>query len=745
MQRAKLGTRLRVLVLVGLVGIFTTSAALAGPPAPSAHITDSNGDGWLNNTEVSSNIMVTGTYDNTASPAIDRIKVFVVNNDTRQDLSSPCDIGASQVATPVGDPAPGPITLTITAGGSGSFSAGPFNISSFSEGAHVCARVRASSNGGISYSELAISDNTPIKDTIAMAGTAQLVDPGDTPCATAPTIDQTHCWLNLAEYTAGSVHEKWTASPVLNALGTPDGKYSQVWYTTDAGVIPAACDREPATFAGPASDENPFRVLCIDAIAQYKTIQFHAQWIDAAGNTSAVADSNILRKDTEVPKKPSVAITPVDSADMTGSCSASGISLACTYVRVSGSIPGSDTGHVEAGDRVDITVKDGTSTRAVFTTANATAGYSVIVSVATLADCPTLTCIKATAFVTDLAGNVGLPTTSTGLKKDTVPPAAPIVTINPQLITLINQTFVEVNVCGETGAEVTLSVDDDSDPVTTPVLSAPFTLSSCQTVTMDLSSLHDGILTATATLKDTFGNPGPAGTGTAVKNILEAAVTITSPAASALTGKSVKISGTAIPGAHITVWKSYVDLKGNPHNRVALNGNPLTTDANGVWSITHVLDNSGTYTVEALTDDTAGTTAANIAKIVFDADAVNPNATISTTDRQAVLPGNPFIIEGDATDDFSGVYGVQIQIFEITKQNSVQITPGIPPQVTPIQGRALIDTVTTCPLCAPRATSVHWSYDASGLPSGYYTASVYAVDYRDNHSTQPYRISFLKI
>ena len=733
LKRANLGTRIRVLVLVGLVGIFTTSAAFAGPPAPSAHIGDANNDGWLNSLEVAGNVMVTGTYDATALPAVDHIRVFVVNNDTRQDLSSTCDIGASQVASPaspVGSPA-GPITIATD--GSGTWTAGPFNIGSFSEGAHVCARARASSNGGVSYSELAVSNNTPVIDTVAQKGSAALVDPNS------------DSWLNAAELTAGTVHEKYTASPTMNPLGTaPDDVSASVWYTMDAVTTPpAGC--EATTFAPPASGENPVRAACIAAITEYHSFTLHAQWTDAAGNISLIADSNVLTKDTELPAMPTVTIsdTMINKAD----------ALAVT---VSGSIPNSPTSHLESGDRVDITVSDGATNRQVNTISDAVAGYTSTLNVSQLADCPTTKCINASAFVTDLAGNVGpvasTSDTTTGAMKDTVAPAAPVISVDPQLIKSTNVTFVEFSVCGETGALVKLTIDDDSAADSNAITVPTFTLSNCQTVNQDVSSLHDGVITATATLTDAFGNESVLGTGTAQKNVAtSSAVEITSPAPGALTGKAVKITGLAVansissPGdAHLTVWDSYVDLQGNPRNRVALNGNPITADASGAWTLTHTFGGSGTHTIEAVTDK-ATQAQANIAKIVFDVDAVNPNATVTNVDRQVVAPGEPIVIQGDATDDFSGVYGVQIQIFDLAHQNSLQVTPSVPPTVNLIQGRAVVDVASTCPLCAPRATSVHWSYDASGLPAGYYTARVYAVDFKDNHSTQPYNFTFLKL
>jgi hypothetical protein len=746
LKRANLNTRGRVLVLVGLVTAYATQAAFAGAPAPTAHIVDGSAscsvstdcDGWLNGTESAAGLTVTGTYDTTLATPIDHIKVTVVNSPT-------CDLGAAQVAKPGAPPsasAAGPIVISKVPSAlgvinaNGTWTAGPFDATAFSDGAAVCARARASDDAGVSYTELATTESQKlIKDTLAATGTVALLDPnGDG-------------WLNKAEFGSispavpSTVREQWTASPVLNALGQPDDAHANVWYTNDTlGTIPTACAKAPTTVTGAPNGDQPARQSCIDALAQWTKFTFHAQWADAAGNLSNAASSNQLRKDTEVPLAPTVALSvpKVTGANVSA-------------ITISGHVPDAVATGVEQGIRVDISVTDGVNTKSGFATTDASGNYTLTMSLAPLQDCPTSNCIVARAFATDLAGNVGPVGSSAGVPKDTLPPAIPTVVIDPQSITVINQSFVEVTVCGETGTSVALFIDDDSAPDTLPIHAAPFNLTSCRTIQMDVTGLHDGILTASATLTDSFGNTGLPGTATANKNAdTSPAVKITSPAANSLTGKTVKIEGEAIPGAHITVWDSYIDPKGAPHGRVQLNGNQVTTDANAKWSITPTFGGSGTHTIEAVTDNAGGGHAANVARVVFDVDAVNPTVAVDGIGSNGIapitLPGEPLIISGTADDDFSGVYGVQIQIFDIKNQDSLQVCiTCTPPTVGLIQGRSTVDTATTCPLCAPKVLHARWSFDASGLAAGWYTATIYAVDFRNNHSTQPQKVQFLKL
>lgn len=479
-KRGKHSTRARALIFGGIVAaaVLLQISAFAGAPAPTAHI-EAGGDNWVNATETAAGLSVTGTYDLTTVPPIDHIKVYVVSG-------ADCSLGSLSIA--------GPLFATLAV--DGSWSAGLFNVSSFPEGATLCARARASSDGGVSYTDLATSDNTPVKDTVVNAGTVRILDTdGDG-------------YVNIAESHDNTLVD-WSAA-------SADATKATIWFADATGSIPAGSNcgpwdvgptRDPILNATAAVNE-----LCLAALPQNQAFTFRGKWEDAAGNVSTIARSDqfapedntdVVVKDTEAPVAPTITID------------ATRINLAnVTAVPIKGSIAPSTIS--EAGARVDVSATDGTNTVTGFTTADGLAGYVKNLDLTSLADGP----ITASAFATDLAGNPGPAANAGPIDKDATAPATPSVLIEPNPISSDNQHIVEVTVNGETNAAVALSVDD-TDPGTAAVVAPPFQLTSAHTVSLDLSSLSNGQITATATLKDSFDNVSAPGIGIAQKNPAE--------------------------------------------------------------------------------------------------------------------------------------------------------------------------------------------------------------------------------
>lgn len=79
-----------------------------------------------------------------------------------------------------------------------------------------------------------------------------------------------------------------------------------------------------------------------------------------------------------------------------------------------------------------------------------------------------------------------------------------------------NQSAVTVSGTGEAGTTANVSVDA-GDPATGAVTATAAVSESGYSVTLDLSSLSNGTLTATVTFTDAAGNTGPVGTDTARK------------------------------------------------------------------------------------------------------------------------------------------------------------------------------------------------------------------------------------
>jgi len=142
-------------------------------------------------------------------------------------------------------------------------------------------------------------------------------------------------------------------------------------------------------------------------------------------------------------------------------------------------------------------------------TLDATGALSLTLDLTRLAD-GTLT---ATATLTISSGSTSSSTLT--FVKDTVAPVAPGVSL-PVYVNLVNRGAVPVVVTGESGATVTVSATDGTTTVTGTGLVG---LSGAVTVGLNLTTLKDGRVTASAFQTDLAGNTGPAGTpAAATKN-----------------------------------------------------------------------------------------------------------------------------------------------------------------------------------------------------------------------------------
>jgi hypothetical protein len=169
------------------------------------------------------------------------------------------------------------------------------------------------------------------------------------------------------------------------------------------------------------------------------------------------------------------------------------------------------SGTGEAGTTANISIDD---TNPATPAVNASVfvgpeGYSVTLDLSGLND-GTLT---ATVTLTDGAGNVSPSTTDTAIK-DTV---APVLTVDlPPVVNNATKSSVTVTGTGEGAASVAVSVDD-GDPATAAVRGFTVVSNGSYSLSLDLSGLADGTLTATALANDSAGNPGAA-TDTAIKD-----------------------------------------------------------------------------------------------------------------------------------------------------------------------------------------------------------------------------------
>lgn len=671
------GARTRVLLVGGAVvlGAMIQLSAFADAPTLTAHITDVNGDGWVNSTEVSA-VPVTGTYQTGLTPAIDDIVVQIVNDPS-------CSLGAPQITNQ---------KHAALDAGTGTWSTAGFDVSSFSEGATLCARVRASTNGGASYGDLVTSDNQPVKDTVIVPGTVELTDPnGDG-------------YLNSAEYAGHSVHTKW--------LANSDLQYAATWIT--------GCGAEPATIGEDPSGDVPIDNACVDTLAQYSSITFNVVWKDAAGNTTLPKISNALTKDTDPPTISKVAIntSPLNKANIRA-------------VKVSGDIRNRADGVPENERPVSIWVTDNTKTVYGSATSDGIGKFVQTLNLESLHD--GVNNITAHAMVTDPAGNVSAEAVSSAVSKDATPPDAPVVTINPKPIDRIHQKSVEVTVSGELGTEVVLRVqDDDSHSIRFPKFGDPpikLNGTPSAVVPVDVSGLTDGLITASAVLTDSLENDSNEGIDTARKDTTGPAITITTPAIGAKTqGARVLIAGTAEKDAKIVLTEG----------KTRLNPNELSASDNGYWSYLASFK-SGSHTVVArVTNPDPGSVGAVTADRTFDVDGDAPVVTIDTTNNAIFQPGDDTLITGSAED--KGLFKTGVLGFKAELYGGFTPSPGSVPPV-----KQTVRTVNiTCEEC-PGPNLVDWSYDTAELAPGYYTLRIFSVDTVGNTPAQPATVSFLKL
>lgn len=306
---------------------------------------------------------------------------------------------------------------------------------------------------------------------------------------------------------------------------------------------------------------------------------------DADGTDSLVGGS-VFTVDGTAPAAPSVTMPPAVNAASDDSVAVSGVA--------------------EPGSTVSISVDDTTIGSPVTTTtpAHATTGaYSANLDLSGLAD----GVLTATVKAIDAAANESSAATAT-TTKDAALPGTPTASM-PEYVNNAIKAAVQTSGVAEPGSDVVVSVDDATpgDPVVKAVVAHATT--GEYLATMDLTSLSEGLVTATVVATDAAGNQSAAGTDTATKDTgvpAAPAVTLSDPI-NAANKTTVTVSGTAEPGTAIAV--SVDD---------ATAGDPLTqsTTADGTtgaytttFDVTSLAD--GTLTATVKSTDAAGNISAN--------------------------------------------------------------------------------------------------------------------------------------
>ncbi len=264
------------------------------------------------------------------------------------------------------------------------------------------------------------------------------------------------------------------------------------------------------------------------------------------------------------------------------------------------------SGTVDPAATVTVTVDDedaGTDPVVIQAGVDVDGNWTIDVDVSDLSDGTLTFTVEATAGDNTVTDTI----TAT---KDTV--ADVTVDVPAGFVNENNQDAFEITGTVEPGSTVTVTIDDDGDSGTDPVVvEADVDQDGNWTATADLSGLNDGTLTITVDAVDSLGNDGQA-TSNAEKDTVDPAFDLDALNAIGIANcDDYTVSGTGEEGATITVTIS----DGVNDDVTAM----VTIDETEIWSIAG-LDlsglNDGELTVTVSAEDEAGNVADPIIEMV---------------------------------------------------------------------------------------------------------------------------------
>ncbi|GAB4070991.1 hypothetical protein GCM10028777_37860 [Angustibacter speluncae] len=469
-------------------------------------------------------------------------------------------------------------------------------------------------------------DSTPTVTGTAEAGTTVTVVVDGVAVGTT-TAGGTGTWsLDVPTPLADGAHA--VRATATDAAGNVSPASSTNVFTVDTGIPAAPAVVSPAdgsvtgdstpTVAGTAEPTSTVTVLVDGAPVGTTNADGTGAWslevptaladgphtvaataTDAAGNASPASATNGFTVDTGAPVVP-VITSPADGA-----------ATADTTPTVQGT--------AEPGSTVTVLV-DGTPVGT--TTADGTGAWTLPLPVPLAEGSHELT-----ATGTDAAGNTSPPSAAVTVVVDTTPPAAPVVT-TPADGSVTGDSTPDVGGTAEPGATVTVEVDGVPVGTTTADGTGAWTLPLP-------TPLADGPHEVVATATDAAGNTSPpsAPSTVTVDSSLPAAPVVTTPADGSTTDDATPaISGTAEPGATVTV-----EVDGTVVGTT-------TADGTGAWTLTPTVPlGLGEHEVVATATDAAGNESAPSAPVSFTvvAGAVPPPVIVSPADGSVISDRTP--------------------------------------------------------------------------------------------------------
>ncbi|GAA4360218.1 hypothetical protein GCM10023087_35790 [Microbacterium rhizosphaerae] len=323
---------------------------------------------------------------------------------------------------------------------------------------------------------------------------------------------------------------------------------------------------------------------------------------DAAGNVSAVSNTNTFTIDTTPPTAP-IVLTP-----------ANGSSTSDTTPMISGLAEPDST----------VTVSIDGSPLGTTTTTDGSGNWTLTA--------PTLTpgshTVSATA--TDAAGNISAPSSTNTFTIDTTPPAAPVI-VSPADGAILTTNQPPITGTAEANSTVSVIIDGSVAGTATADGSGNWTFTPP-------APLSEGGHTVVATATDAAGNVSPQSNQVSftVDTVPPAAPVITSPANGSTTSDATPpVTGTAEPGSTVTVI-----IDGSA-------AGTTTADGEGDWTFTPTTPLSdGTHTISATATDAAGhvgpaasPVTVTIAGVATPPVPTAPSGTLPTTGGEILTAG----------------------------------------------------------------------------------------------------------
>jgi hypothetical protein len=359
----------------------------------------------------------------------------------------------------------------------------------------------------------------------------------------------------------------------------------------------------------------------VSTLADGTAISYSVTATDAVGNTSPAAAKTGVTKDTGIPGAPSIDTWshPINAGNV-GSATISGTA--------------------EVGATINLTITDGSTSVTGSTTVNGSGNWSITKNVSTLADGTANISYSVTA--TDAVGNTSPAATKTGVSKDTIVPAAPVIsTWTHPYINVANVGSAFITGTAEASATVSLDVSDGVHHV--PAMTTADGGGNWSFSGLNLGSLSDGVsnVAFSVTATDAVGNTSPS----AVKSGITKDTGVPSPPL--ITGRTEVITGlnlgnVSINGMTEALAQITLDLTDGSHHVPG----STTADSGGNWSITGLVagsldDGTNNITFSVTATDLAGNTGSA-------ATAISSKDTVGVTVPAAPTIGTATAAKGSA-------------------------------------------------------------------------------------------------